>query len=268
MAGEIYKRINYSADISYLLNSFICEYDLSKANINILYSKGVLDKDTYDWLYNAKRMVRQKYIGKLQQQNGEVIRILQAGIVEAKKMLFEANDIQDSDVLMIKNDAVFTINRNLETTQFGDYIKFNKKNEYTSYFKIDKSNLELLYYYSNYDKSEALDVKGISDENLKYHKEFLQILKDIFYTLQIDGVGATIGMMKDIYSKYVSLSFPVEYYRAFNSKSLYHILIGSMGTGYDSNSATEEMKRLLDISYNADVLRSIQKIIFNIYFNK
>ena len=89
MAGEIYKRINYSADISYLLNSFICEYDLSKANINILYSKGVLDKDTYDWLYSAKRMVRQKYIGKLQQQNGEVIRILQAGIVEAKKMLFK-----------------------------------------------------------------------------------------------------------------------------------------------------------------------------------
>ena len=41
-----------------------------------------------------------------------------------------------------------------------------------------------------------------------------------------------------------------------------------MGTGYDSNSATEEMKRLLDISYNADILRSIQKIIFNIYFNK
>ena len=40
MSSKIYDNINYSSDISYLTNTFIYEYDISKANINILYTKG------------------------------------------------------------------------------------------------------------------------------------------------------------------------------------------------------------------------------------
>ena len=266
---RIYEKINYSADISYLLNSFICEYDISKANINILYSRGVIDEKTYKWLYESERMTRQTYIGKLERDDKSIIKELQSGIIEAKKLLFEANDIKDHEVLMIKNDAVFTINRSLDVTQFGDYIKFNKKNEYTSYFKLNKLNLELLYYYSNYSKDEILDVKGISDKNLELHKEFLQLLKDIFYTLQIDGVSVALEMMKDIYNKYISRSFPIEYYREFNNRSEYHMILNSsLCTGFNMVSANDKMKEILDISYNTEVLRSIQKILFNIYFNK
>ena len=42
----IYEETNYSAGINYLTNTFIREYDISKANINVLYSKGLLDKKT------------------------------------------------------------------------------------------------------------------------------------------------------------------------------------------------------------------------------
>ena len=33
----LYNEINYTSDISYLNNVFIYEYDISKANINVLY---------------------------------------------------------------------------------------------------------------------------------------------------------------------------------------------------------------------------------------
>ena len=109
--SDLYTRVNYSSDISYLNNVFIYELDISKANISILYSLEAIDKETYEYLYNAERMVRQVYIGKLMKNNKKIIKILKTGIIAAKKMLFESNNIQDYDVLSIKNDAVFLINR-------------------------------------------------------------------------------------------------------------------------------------------------------------
>ena len=50
-------------------------------------------------------MVRQTFVGKLQRDNQSIVRILKDGIIEAKKMFFEANYIDDKDVLSIKNDA-------------------------------------------------------------------------------------------------------------------------------------------------------------------
>ena len=99
----IYDKVNYTSDISYLANTIIYEYDISKANINVLYSKGAIDKQTYDYLYNANRMIRQVYIGKLQRDDKNIVSILKQGIIEAKKMLFEANNIEDYEVLSIKN---------------------------------------------------------------------------------------------------------------------------------------------------------------------
>ena len=75
---ELWENINYTSEISYLNNIFIYELDIQKANINILYSKGVIDKETYDFLYNSERMVRQVYIGKLQKDT-TVVNVLKQG---------------------------------------------------------------------------------------------------------------------------------------------------------------------------------------------
>ena len=216
----LFDKVNYTADISYLTNVFIYEYDISKANINILYTKNIISKDIYDYLYNAERMTRQVYIGKLC-KDISINNTLKAGIIEAKKMLFEANNIQDRDILSIKNDAVFIINKKLANTEFG-LIKFIKKNVYTSFYKIN--GIEYYYYYSNFTKEEYLDIKGISDEKIKLHeKYFLQIIKDLFYSIQINGPEISIRMLKDIYNEYISLNMPVEYYRTFDIVSMFHM---------------------------------------------
>lgn len=263
----LYEYKNYTADIQYLTNTFVREYDISKANINVLYSNKVIDKNTYEYLYNAERMTRQIFVGKLQQGNPEVTDILQNGIIEAKKQLFESNYIKDYEVLSIKNDAVFIIDRQLKYTDFG-LIKFLCKNQYTSFYRIN--NLELYYYYNTATKEENIDIKGISDEKLKLHDKYmLQLIKDIFYAIQVLGVENAIKMLKDFYFEYINYQLPVEYYRNFNTDSMYRYKFRSKYTdlSYYLNNATDNIKRDLDINYNLSIITALQKILMSIYFN-
>lgn len=262
----LFDKVNYTADISYLTNVFIYEYDISKANINILYTKGAIDKATYDFLYNSERMVRQVYVGKLCRDKS-INDILKSGIIDAKKMLFEANNIQDRDVLSIKNDAVFIINRKLQNTKFG-LINFVQKNLYTSFYKL--GGMEFYYYYSNATKEEYVDIKGISDEKLKYHEKFfLQLLKDLFYSIQINGPEISMRMLKDAYNEYIKLELPTGYYRNFDINSVYHFkFVSNLGTGFSIENATESQKNMLDITRNLSILMEMQRILVSIHFNK
>lgn len=262
----LFNEVNYTADISYLTNVFIYEYDISKANINILYTKKVIDKNTYEYLYNSERMVRQVYIGKLCKDKN-ISDILKSGIIEAKKMLFEANDIQDNDVLSIKNDAVFIINKILQNTKF-DLINFIQKNVYTSFYKLN--GMEFYYYFNNITKEERIDIKGISNSKIKYHENyFLQIIKDLFYSLQVNGVEITMRMLKDIYNDYITLKLPIQCYRNFDINSDYHLNFTSfLNTGYCIENATENQKNIINITKNLSILVEFQRILSSIYFNK
>ena len=53
--NNLYQQTNYMADVDYLISTYIREYDISKANINILYKYGVINKQQYDtFLLNCK----------------------------------------------------------------------------------------------------------------------------------------------------------------------------------------------------------------------
>ena len=262
----LYNKVNYTTNISYLNNVFIYEYDISKANINVLFTKGVIDNATYEKLLNSERMVRQVYVGKLC-KDVEINNILKNGIIEAKKMLFEANNIQDNEVLSIKNDAVFIINRQLKTTSFG-LINFVMKNVYTSFYKIN--NLEVYYYYNNVNKMEYIDIKGISDNKIMKHENyFLQVIKDILYSIQVNGPELTIKMIKDIYNEYITLNMPIEYYRSFDMGSNYHFkFISNFGVGYSIEFADESQKSMIDITTNLSIIMELQRVVVSMFFIK
>ena len=263
---ELWQNVEYTSEISYLDNVFIYELDIQKANINILYSKGVIDKQTYSFLYNSERMMRQVYVGKLQRDTA-IANILKQGIIEAKKNLFEANDIKDYEVLSIKNDAVFLIGRIPRVTEFG-LVKFIPKNTYTGFYRI--LNYEFYYFYNSITKEEYLHVKGISDKTIELHEDyFYQFLKDLFYTIQCNGIEVALRLMKSFYTQYINLELPVEYYRRFNVISDYVFKVRTeIGTGFAINEAGENQKSLLDINDNLRILIELQKILSNIYFNK
>lgn len=262
----LYEKSSYTADISYLTNVFIYEYDISKCNINVLRTKGIMNQETYDFLYAAPRMIRQKYVGNMC-KDPAIEKARKEGVIEARRMFFEANGIQDRDVLSIKNDAIFIINRQIQYTEFG-LIKFVKKNVYTSFYQM--VGMEFYYYYSNATKEEYLDVKGISNKKLELHEpHFTQILKDVFYSIQINGPEVSMRMLKDIYTEYIGLKLPIECYRRFDASSMFHFkFVSVMGTGYEIESVTEDMKPMLDISNNLKILMELQRILVSIYFTK
>ena len=41
---ELWAESNYTSGISYINNTFIYDLDIQKANINVLYSLGIIDK--------------------------------------------------------------------------------------------------------------------------------------------------------------------------------------------------------------------------------
>lgn len=263
----LYESTNYTADISYLTNVFITEYDISKCNINILYTRGIIDRNTYNYLYKSERMLRQTYIGKLQKEDPNIYKELKAGIIEAKKLLFENNNIRDCDVLSIKNDAVFLINKKPNITKFG-LVEFLPKNIYTSFYKL--SNLEIYYYYNNMSKEEYIEVKGISNKALDLHKDyFLQIIKDILYFIQTSGPEIALRTLKDYYNDYITLKLPIGCYRMFDSYSNYHLKFNTIiNTGFSANFLSEKDKNLIDINYNLNILLQLQRYIISMYFNK
>lgn len=264
--AELWEMSNYTAKISYLINTYIYELDIQKSNINVLRMKGVIDQATYDKLYNAPRMVRQCYIGNLQKDTA-IVKALQEGVAQARMWLIQHNQIQPHEVLSIKNDAVFLIGRCPEVREFG-LIKFIPKNVYTGFYHL--RNLELYYLFDSIRKVEKLDIKGINDEVLIQHEHgFCEFLKDLFNTVQCYGVEVAMRLLRDYYNMYIQRKLSIDHYRSFDAQSEFkyriHTSIGTSFVVIDSNQSQVE---LLDISVNLRLLQELSKILSHAYFGK
>ena len=249
----LYNEKNYTVNLGYLFNNYIREYDISKANINILFAKGVIDQELYNKLYSADRMVRQVYIGKMIKTDNMIQDILNEGVIEYKKKFFEANGITDSYIISIKNDAVFVLNKNPQILSF-DNVKFVLKNTYTSFMRLN----ELEIYYGYTFGNEVIDVKGIKDTDLdNFHMAFVNILVTFFNTIQRSGPKLALEYITNVINQYVNLELPIDYYRRFRSSNDYVIngITESYGISWLPDNI--ESRRSVGIGYNLHLLRTI-----------
>lgn len=255
--NELYKCTNYTADINYIISQYIREYDIEKANINILYKYGVIDIDTYNRLYIRERMERQIYIGNMIRDNPKINEVLEKGLLEARKMFLESNNIDESEVLSIKKDAIYIINKIPKYTEFGN-IKFRNKNTYTSFYKLDK-HIELYYYLDAINGEEILDVKGISDDLLYLHESyFLEFLKVCFESAQVEEPRDTLDIIINFYNQYINLELDTGYYREFNSYSKFRYKDNmSMVFNYVSDDVLDINKPYLNIACNLNYIRNL-----------
>ena len=98
LASTLYTKSIYLAPIDYIINTSITEYDISKANINILLYLGKISQQQYDYYYNLPKGKREIAVGMLQKDPNMALALKQ-GLVEFKKKFFEANAIEDYEVL-------------------------------------------------------------------------------------------------------------------------------------------------------------------------
>ena len=268
MISELYKKINYKSDTPYIISRYIREYDISKANINILYSLKLISEQEYRYLYNANRMERQIRVGLLQQQYPEITKALQEGIIEAKKNFFISNNIQDHQVLAIKNDAIFLIDKIALNTKFG-MVEFMNKNTYTSYYKLPYNNIELFYYIDMANGVEKLDVKGIKEETLLLHENyFLEFLKVLFCSAETEPIEDVINLLVTFYENYLNLNLDINYYREFNSESCIRLKKMSKLYSFKADFLEECHKEYIDICYNLNILRHLHQIYSGLLFSR
>ena len=268
MLSELYKEhLYYNPNYTYLINQFITEYDIRKANINVLFAKKIITAEEYGKLFVADREYRQIWIGNLLKRKQGASEILKRGIIEAKEKLFKANNIQDADVLCIKNDAVFIVNRQLSKTVF-DNIEFVKKNMYTSYYRIKVDTLKELFYYCNIiNDTEYLHVKGMKDDVLKLHDNyFLDFLKTLFCAAQTEPITDVLDILSAYYTKYLNLELDINCYRRFDSESQFDLKQMSYVSSYRTDYVTENDKKNISIQYKQRFINELNKIYGNIYF--
>lgn len=250
----LYNENNYTINLGYLFNQYIREYDISKANINVLFAKGVIDKALYDKLYSVNKISRQIYIGNMIKENHRMYEVLNSGIKEYKRKFFEANNIEDNDIISIKNDAVFVLNKIPQLLKF-DNVEFVLKNTYTSFMKLNE--LEI-YYGDSIRSNEIIDVKGIKDDDLSmYHDMFLNIIISFFRNMQKFGSEVALSNLNCMINMYLQRKLPIEYYRRFRASSDYCINGITTAYGVLSLPDTDENKKSLDISYNLHLLRAM-----------
>lgn len=268
--SDLWNRKNYLMDIPFLIASNIYEYDIQKANINVLYSLGLISKEYYDKLYNMNRMDRQVEIGYLLKYTEGLSDKLSDGIALYRKKLFESNGLDNNDILSIKNDAIFVINKILKTTEF-DTVCFVLKNSYSSYMKLDvkgdtsNGKLEVYFKSDQVNGTVVLDIKGISDDKLELHHGYMaSIIAEVIYNIEVGNIGNAITYIREMYNSYIGRKLPLGYYRNFNASSDYTVIVGD--SQYSMNSVSVNMLSALNISYNLNLLRELYKNLTDIYF--
>lgn len=252
-------------DIPYIVSQYIREYDISKANINILLYKGMIDESQYNFLYNSDRMTRQITIGKMIANNNEIGEIIKNGIHEMVSKFIYYNNLEEQDILSIKNDAIFVLNKIPTITKFEN-VEFKNKNTYTSYININ--GIEVYYCIDKISNIENIEIKGINEDKLKIHAEFfIDFLCEYFYNIENQVPEDIMKWFKKFYNDYISLSLDEHYYITFNSNST--LVTNTIGHyKYEINMSNNLCRDIIDISYNLNILRILYRYLLELYFGR
>ena len=271
-----YKSANYIIKEPLLMNACITAYDISKANINVLFAYDKITEPEYYKLYTLDKKSREIAIGRkissafpslapLSEEEvdykTELIKTIQTGISEAKRLLIQMNDIKEEEIVRIANDAVY-INRPvpLNFTTFdlnknGRPITFIDKGQYNILLNLNKVSL----FINDNPLSEQfeIDVIGINNDNLDKHRLFISFIIEMLSSLQKGNKELVLSTFNSFYNDYLNMNLPVDYYREFNADSGYRIL----NAGYIIDDISELEKNKINIEYNLSLLRQLYSII-------
>lgn len=167
MSGDLHLRTNYTSDIKLITDTIITEYDIKSAGMNILFDLGLISESLFNDLKNMDKLDRNVYIGKMLRNNKEMNKSLNDGFKLARELFFKNNNLNDSDILSIKKDAIFVIGKKCNNLRISNNIEFIENDEYDNYINI----LGKEHYINLYN--EEIVVKGYHKEAVKHHKKYL-----------------------------------------------------------------------------------------------
>lgn len=250
-------------DIPFIVSNYIREYDMVKSNISILLRLGIIDQNQFDHYASLPKLDRQIAIGLLQKDE-KISNSIRDEMKRIRNQFIYENNLDESKVLSIKNDAFFLIDCIPNQTKFGN-IEFALKNTYTSYYFL--KGIELYYSYEQRTGNEVLDIKGISDYKKQLHQEyFIDFLKTLFCSAEVETVEETIDLLTSFYEMYIHKKLETNFYREFNNIS--QIRLNVMGKSFYADHLSETDKIFVDKSYNLNILRDLSSYYTSILHRK
>lgn len=252
--------------IDYLVNMYIREYDIRRAGQSALLVSGYIDENKYKYLCSLSRYERQVQTGLLIRDDPVMDKARKGVIEETRRQFIEANMLEDGDILSIKNDAIYVIQKTPTVLKFFDgRMEFVAKNTYTSYYRYGRT--EIYYFNDVVTNFEKVDVKNISDEALEMHREyFLDFLMYLFGLAQTSSRNEVICALQEMMTRLINMDLSLGYYREFNSRSKFKLKVSEF-TDYYADFLPEGVDRsIIDINQNLDILRHFYKMFSSMYF--
>lgn len=249
MDENLYKRSLWRNEIyEYLFGAKIIEYDMKSAGLNLVKQFNLLPRKVIEDLENTEKHQRAVKLGLIQRKNPEFAQKLSDAFKEGRRLFFQANELNEKNLLSIKKDAFFTVDKICDVTEFGE-IHFVEKNKYTSFFYLNK-----LEFYFNTLLGQ-IDIKGLGqgdalEEVLSLHGDYLLDFMKRFCRMK--EIMADKNMMDLFLSKFVrdyrNRELPVEYYRELDKGLSYRIYSEELEE-YTNVKETTELDKL-DIRKN------------------
>ena len=235
--------MQYLNDRGVEFNSSIVEYDIRHAQINIMRYYNLFEDtkllDVYDALPKDKR---ERQCGLLLRKYPDLAKSLEKGFNDIVIEFLNANNLDKTDdIVSIKKDAVFVINKPVQKTIFGP-VEFVRKNSYHGYINI--GNIEF------YVADDKIDVKGLGDAWIHHEDGILMLINDIINTLERNTDEELLyKYLNNICVMYKYRKFDVSMYREFNSSSKFRCNVDGKTMLLD-NIGYDYLDEYCDISYN------------------
>jgi hypothetical protein len=204
----LHQKHNYlNKGIAYLKNNIVREYDMVNAGINILRQNGVFSQEEYDRLNGMEKLEKNVLVGKFLKNNPDINEALTEEFVEVRRMLFESNGLDDSDILSVKKDAVFIVDKKLTNLKLSEFYEFKEKNKYIGFMNVGGKE----FYHRGMDRS--LDIKGYSKHIKNHHMNYLfKELEELMFLDSKDEKNMVFEKLIQLKYRFVTRDLDPGYY--------------------------------------------------------
>lgn len=227
-----------------LINSEIIEWDIKSANISIIKAYKLLPEDMIEKIENMPKKARNVTVGKIGMKDKTFMSTLEDKFTEVVERFINENNLDmNYDVLSVKRDAVFVINRNITSNSQMGAINFIPKNIYTGFIYIKP--------YEFYWTGKDVEMKNLSIDYQKLHTDgILSFIKDIFILASRNDFKRLKLYLVEFVNAYKKKELPFDFYRTFDSMSKFTIYFDYGDRVIMSDNVDESLLKNLDISYN------------------
>lgn len=248
MIKPLYSKHNFTdRNIVHLKNVVIREYDIRDAGMSIIKHCKILGEEQIAFLQAMPKTQKNIYIGNLMKEHPEfeIAPKMFDEYVRIRKNLFELNDIKDEEVLSIKKDAIFLVNKRLKVSNI-DIYDFVEKSKFSSYINLMSKE----FYYSSWNN--RLVVKGFDKEVTKIlltRGNLFDRVRHIIQVAEFNNQSRVLKAIKDLRDDYIHYELPIDSYRDIQTNN-FRLKYNIGGKPFCIDHVAEEMKEEIDIRNN------------------